>query len=479
MRVLILLFLAAFFFTASADESENKFDKQRDRAWALSNIGEEEKAEKIYQQLLQEPNVPLDIIFNYMDMLVAQRRYQETIQHLNSLLASHLNMWMLSEIPNEGYDKHLRLLSVFQQKYQNKEFTVRYAFKQAEMLLAYGKYQEAFDWVKNYKDMSGNRVYAAYFALMASELDETTALLDKVIGNMEYTPHEQQKAEWLRMDMKRFWSPHISSRIKFINNKLHGTFYPIESELMFPLDNWGRVTLKNYNLKGKNQVALKIDKVIGFKEKFYFSVLSSDNNLGFNAGWQRRRLKFYQFGFKGFYRDVETDVTALLKDFALKSGGEIFGYYKLGKKTTIGGSYTYNNYQLPDSDEKIGYMHILHPYFIFLKNDKNPTLQHGIGWVHIQGNGNTDYIVRRFDMPYYSISGLRYFGPYKNFCHYNLTIGYMRGENFQGLAATPKISFRYSPNRNLDFLGGLEYRIDSLNGNGETRGDIGIIWRFK
>jgi hypothetical protein len=479
MRVLIWLFLVAFFFTASAEESENKMPIQRDKAWALSNIGEEQKAEKIYQQLLQEPKVPLDITFNYMDMLIAQRRYRETIQHLNSLLISRLDMWMLSQLRYKEDDQHLSLLAALQQKYQNKEFSIRYAFKQAELLLAYGKYQEAFDWVKDYKDISGNRIYAAYFALMAGELDTTEALLDQVVGNVEYTPHEQQQAEWLRMDMKRFWSPHISTRIKLIDNKLHGTFYPVETELMFPLDNWGRVTLKDYNLNGKDQFALKIDKVVGFKDKLYFAALSSDNKFGFKAGWQRRRLGFYQFGFKGFYLDVETDVTALLKNFALKSGGEISGYYKPGRKTILGGSYTYSNYKLPDSGEEVGYMHILHPYFMYIINDKSPTLQHGIGWVHIQGKGNTDYIARRFDMPYYVISGLRYFGPYKNLFHYSFTIGYMRGENFQGLAATPEVSLRYSFDRDLDFLGGLEYRIDSLSGDGETRGDVGINWRFK
>ena len=53
-----------------------------------------------------------------------------------------------------------------------------------------------------------------------------------------------------------------------------------------------------------------------------------------------------------------------------------------------------------------------------------------------------------------------------------------KGSRFQGIAFTPELSLRYSLSRYFDVLGGLEYRLDALSGDGEVRGHLGLNWRF-
>ncbi len=483
-KIVIFYLLICSTIPIRADNAphEEQMRLQGDKAWALSNLGENEKAEDIYRSLIQEPEVPLEIAFNYLDLLVAQQRYQETIQHFNTLLLSRLDLWMLSQFRYRGDDPQLSFLAAMQKKYQSKTLGMRYAIKQAELLVANGKYQEAVHWIADHKEEKGNKIYAAYFSALANNRDDTAALIEQVIGQKQYTHHEQQQAQWLGMDMDRFWRHHITTRVRYIDNKLHGTFFPWENELQWTLGDWGRLNVRHYQLKGRNQFELSLAQAIALQDTLHFSVLSSDNKLGAKMGWQQQRIGFYQIGLTGFYQDVEKDITVLLKDFALKNGGEISGFYKLSPKHILGSSYVYNDYYLPNGNA-LGHLHIFHPYFVYIIKDKNQTKQHGIGWLHITGKGHADYIVHTFDMPYYVFSSLYYFGPYKSFFKYSLSLGYMRGKDFkgsrfQGIAFTPELSLRYSLSRYFDVLGGLEYRLDALSGDGEVRGHLGLNWRF-
>lgn len=445
------MFLITAFSTVAAQEmlDEEKISSLAEQAKALNNLGEEDQAETIYLQLLQEPELPLDISLDYLDLLVKQLRYREAAQFLK-----------------------YRPIRPTSDNLKN-----RYAFKQAELLVAQGKYQEATHWIKDYQNLFGNRVYSAYFYMMANDLLKTTELLDQVKDNIQYTPHEQKEANWLRMDMERFWHRRISSSMKLIHNPAYGSLHPVTNELKYPINkNWGKLTLRHYTLDGKQQLGLNLAKVVGFKDKMQLGILYSDTKLGLKGGWQQRRGN-YQIGIKGYYHDVENDVTALLKDFALKDGAEISGYYKQGRKLILGGSYTYNRFFLPD-DKYIGEIHTFHPNIVYIPKDKSPTLQHGIGWLHIDGEGDTNYIPHKFDMAYYAISGLYYFGFNKSMINYSLSLGYMQGDNFQGFAMTPKINLRYNITKDLDLLGEIEYRKDSLTGGGETRANLNLNWRF-
>lgn len=454
MRVLYIFSLLLFTSVVIAEEgtiNETKIRQLAEQAWALKNLGKDKQAEDIYLTLLEEPDLPLDIALDYTDLLVGQLRYREAAQ----LFRYRPMRPPRNDIPLNN----------------------RYAFKQAELLVADGKYQKAVNWIEPYKEFKGNRVYSAYFYLMAGELDETNRLLDHLKDNIQYTPHEQKKANWLRMEKDRFWHRRVSAGMRIIDNPAYGQLTPIQAKFKSPIkNNWGRVGLDYYSLDSKYHLNLNLDRVIGFKDKYQLALLYSENQLGFKAGWKKRRGN-YQISANAFYRDIETEVTVLMKDFALKDGLEIKGYYKPRNKLILGGSYNYTRYNLSNGDY-IGEIHTIHPYLVYIAKDKSPTLQHGVGWLNITGKGDTTYIPNKFDMVYYAISGLHYFGLNKSMINYGLSFGYMQGENFSGFAITPTLKMRYSLARDADLLGGVEYRKDNLTGEAETRANLDLEWRF-
>ncbi len=450
------------------------------RARALKNLGKYKEAQKVYEKIFKLGNVPLEVYLDYLDV-----------------------------IPKKDLKKYLFLLEDQIKNSASKSLKMRFAFKKAEFLAFQGKYKQAVKLITPYREIPDNRLYSAYFYNLAGKWSEAERLVKTLISDAYYTPYEKRKAKYFLIDVVRFWHRRFCFDFRYIHNSFYGDIKQLWSRLKYPLDEWGLLELNGYSLfskgrigfkhgneyydysvRGKQQIFLSLKKIKGANTHWLLEGLYTDNRLGFKVKyfWYKGD---YHLGIAGWYQDVEKEITSLSTIFALKKGMGIEGYYKPNEKFILGLKENYNRYYFPsvahlnatfDYDNRyLGWMMRIEPCIIYIQRDKSPTLQHGFGWLYINGHQDDTlpYLIpERLNMPYYSISGLYYFGKRKNVLSWRIPVGYVRGDNFSGLAVSPYVSLLYSFTKDIDFSTSFEYRLDITSGTTEIRTRAGVVWRF-
>ena len=451
------------------------------RARALKNLRRYKDAQQVYEKIFKLGNVPLEICLDYLDI-----------------------------VPKKNLPRYFLLLEDQIKQSNNQSLKIRFAFKKAEFLAFQGKYKQAVKLIAPYKEIPDNRLYSAYFYNLAGKWSEAERLVKTIITDSYYTPYEKRKANYFFMDIARLWHRRFSFDFRYIHNSFYGHIKQLWSRLKYPLDEWGLLELNGYTLYSKGKIGFKhgneyydysvrgkqqfgflsFKKIQGANTHWLLEGLYTDNRLGFKVGYFLHR-DHYHFGLSGWYQDVEKEITSLSTIFALKKGIEIEGSYKPNEKFILGLKETYNRYYFPstahlnatfDYDNRyLGWMISSEPYIIYIQRDKSPTLRHGFGWLYINGHQDDTlpYIIpNRLNMPYYSLSGLYYFGKRKNVLSWRIPVGYVWGDNFSGLAVSPYVSLWYSLTKNIDFLTSFAYCLDITSGTTEIRARAGVVWRF-
>lgn len=452
----IQLICSLFFFLIALEAAADQTPLQQrqsllaDQAWVLNNLGKHAEAEKIYHNLIKQEEVPVDVYFEYLNLLLSQQRFHEAEESLKRLDA-------LIDEDSPTAQHH------------------RFALIKAEILKAKGEYGEAVEALPQ-DQKEQNLLYIAPIYLYANNFTEAVRLLHIVTSNPEYSTEEKRRAKKILIDIERLRSGQLQVQTYFIHNKTYGALLPLETTFSRPLSNWGKLQLHHYTLQEKHSIACKLIHLDGFAEQSSLSLFVNENNLGAKGQWEYKgnagNLKA-----KLFYNDLERDVTALLIEFAQKQGGELGGGVTLPGGWHAGITTSSSRYYFSTGDF-IGEMHSFHPYISHTIFSDLPTLQQQIGYFAVRGKGNSEYMARQFDMGYYSLSGSYQFGIHQNILNYSIMLGSLSGENFSGFAVTPKLEMRYSLTDDLDFTANIEYRTDMAAGDNETRNMVGLNWRY-
>ena len=450
--LICLIFLSLVVLEAAADQTplQKRQNLLADQAWVLNNLGKHAEAEKIYRNLIKEEEVPVDVYFEYLNLLLSQQRFHEAEESLKRLD-------LLIDEDNPTAQRH------------------RFAMIKAEILKAKGEYGEAIEALPQ-DQKEQNILYTAPIYLYANNFAEAVRLLHIVTSSPEYSTEEKRRAKKILIDIERLRAGQLQVQTYFIHNKTYGVLLPVETTLSRPLSNWGKLQLRHYTLQEKHSIECKLIHLDGFAEQSSLSLFVDENNLGAKGQWEYKG-NFGNLKAKLFYNDLERDVTALLNEFARKQGGEFGGRVTLSGEWHAGITTSSSRYYFSTGDF-IGEMHSFHPYISHTIFSDLPTLRQQIGYFAVRGKGNSEYMARQFDMGYYSLSGSYEFGSRQNILNYSTTLGYLSGEDFSGFTITPKLEMRYSLTDDLDFTANIEYRTDMAAGDNETRNMVGFNWRY-
>ncbi|MCI5221160.1 MAG: hypothetical protein D3924_00400 [Candidatus Electrothrix sp. AR4] len=451
--------MCVFFLTSlilslniKADElsAEKRLNLLADQAWVLKNLGNYVEAEKIYRNLIKKKNVSIEVYFEYLNLLLSNQRVHEAELLLNTL--------------SFRLDENTPLA---QQQ--------RFSLIKAEVLKEKGEYSRAAESLPQ-KQKGQNALYIAPIYLYANDFSEAVRLLNIVKGKPEYSTEEKRRATQLLTQIKRFHSPQLQNRTRLIHNETLGTLIPIQTTLSSPLFKWGKLQFHHYALLEKHNIEVKIVHTEGLSEKSSFSLLSDGDIFGIKGKWEHSR-DAWKLNVKLFYKELETDLTALLSKFSRKNGAELNVALMLSPKWRAGVMTGNSRYYFPEG-YFIGEMHSVHPYAAHTIFSDSPSLQQQIGYLAVRGKGNNKYVTHQFDMGYYNLSGIYEFGMHQNTLKYSLALGYLSGKDFSGFAVTPQLELQYGLSADLDFSANIEYRTDMATGGNELRTMIGFNWRY-
>lgn len=194
---------------------------------------------------------------------------------------------------------------------------------------------------------------------------------------------------------------------------------------------------------------------------------------------------------KGYYNEVEREITALMDEFSLKKGGFLRFDYEFSDMLRGSCKYEYSDYH-KYSECRQGYMNIFNIGATYDQHlsVKKIVLHHTVNILVIDGHEDDDdehkvekriYITKHFYMPSYTFS-LLYPVSDEYSDHINFKIGlgafwaedhpflpedppsYNEDKKVVGFIFSPGYSFDLHVHRNVSIRGGAEYRIGVYRG---------------
>ncbi|MCW5211432.1 hypothetical protein VU04_00795 [Desulfobulbus sp. TB] len=224
-----------------------------DRAWVLNNLGKHAEAEKIYHSLIKKEEVPVDVYFEYLNLLLSQQRFHEAEESLKRLD-------LLIDEDSPTAQRH------------------RFALIKAEILKAKGEYWEAVEALPQ-DQKEQNILYTAPIYLYANNFTEAVRLLHIVTSSPEYSTEEKRRAKKILIDIERLRSDQIQVQSYFIHNKTYGVILPVETTLSRPLSNWGKLQLHHYTLQEKHSIECKLIHLDCFHQQIDLKRIVLQNHL--------------------------------------------------------------------------------------------------------------------------------------------------------------------------------------------------------
>ena len=464
--ILICSIIETFFClqVAMADTGE------RQRLHILKESGQHSKAYEGYRAAIAKHPESIPLVLDFIELLIGMERFDESCNLLEKIKSEDINAL------NDNDKRRISLLK-------------------AQILVKWEEFDTAISEIEPFADSKDDQLLIADIYLMGGQWRKSLRILGEVEGSVYYTPYERDLARKKIANIRRHYAPRINVDAGIVDIEGYGAipWSSISGEI--PIYKNNRLTTSYLWMDGGDFFSVGI--ISGFSRKFPVELLFSitddgDAGASFKTTFNPIKKSFVEI--KGYYNEVERELTALMDEFSLKKGGFLRFDYEFSDMLTGSCKYEYSDYHLY-SDYRQGYMNIFNIGATIDQHlsVKKIVLYHTVNMLVIEGHEEDGYkedvdkrvyIAKHFYMPSYTFR-LSYpvSDEYSDHINFKIGLGPFWAEDHPsynednednenkvvGFVFSPGCSFDLHVHRNVSIRGGAEYRIGVYRGLGREK----------
>ncbi|MEA2083950.1 MAG: hypothetical protein U9O82_06865 [Thermodesulfobacteriota bacterium] len=429
--------------------------KERQRLHILKESAQHSTAYEGYRAAIAKHPKSIPLILDFVELLIGMERFDESRNLLKKIRPEDINAL------NDDDKRRISLLN-------------------AQILVKNEDFDKAISKIEPFADSKDDQLLIADIYLMGGQWRKSLSILEEVEGSIYYTPYERDLARKKIANIRKHYAPRINVDAGIVDLEGYGAipWSSISGEI--PIYKNNRLTTSYLWMDGGEFFSVGMS---GFSRKFPVELLFSitddgDAGASFKTTFNPIKKSFVEI--KGYYNEVEREVTALMDEFSLKKGGFLRFDYEFSDMLTGSCKYEYSDYRQ-------GYMNIFNIGATIDQHlsVKKIVLYHTVNMLVIEGheeNGHEEdvdkrvYIAKHFYMPSYTFR-LSY--PvsdeyYSGHIAFKVGMGYLFGIDNEGFALSPGCFFDLRVHENVGLTGGAEYRLDVVSGDREWRTNIGV-----
>jgi hypothetical protein len=433
---------------------------ERQRLHILKESGQHSKAYEGYRAAIAKHPKSIPVILDFVELLIGMERFDESCNLLEKIRPEDINAL------NDNDKRRISLLK-------------------AQILVKWEEFDTAISEIEPFEDSKDDQLLIADIYLMGGQWRKSLRILGGVEESVYYTPYERDLARKKIANIRRHYAPRINADAGIVDSKEYGSISWSSVSGEIPIYKNNRLTTSYLWMNGEESGNFfSVGIMSGFSRKVPVELLLSitdDGDAGASFKTTFNPIKKSYVEIKGYYNEVERELTALMDEFSLKKGGFLRFDYEFSDMLTGSCKYEYSDYRQ-------GYMNIFN---IGATHDqhlsvKKIVLYHTVNMLVIEGNEdeneNADkaYIAKHLYMPSYTFR-LSY--PvsdeyYSGHVAFKIGMGYLFGIDNEGFALSPGCSFDLRVHGDVGLTGGAEYRLDEVSGKGEWRTNVGVELLF-
>jgi tetratricopeptide (TPR) repeat protein len=421
--------------------------EERQRLHILKESGQLSTAYAGYRAAIAKHSKSIPLVLDFVELLIGMERFDESWNLLEKMRPEDINALK---------DDDKRRLSLFK----------------AQVLVEREEFDTAISEIEPFADSKDDQLFIADIYLMGGQWKKSLRILREVEKSVYYTPYERDLARKKIANIRRHYAPRINVDAGIVDSKTYGSipWSSISGEI--PIYKNNRLTTSYLWMDGGDFFSVGI--MSGFSGKVPVELLLSitddgDAGASFKTTFNPVKKSFVEI--KGYYNEVEREITALMDEFSLKKGAFLRFDYEFSDMLTGSCKYEYSDYPQ-------GCMNIFNIGGTYVQHlsDKKIALYHTGNMLLVEGHGDEDYIAKHLYMPSYTFSLLYPVSDeyYSDHVAFKIGMGYLFGIDNEGFSFSPGCSFDLHVHGDVSLTGGAEYRLDEVSGNGEWRTNIGV-----
>ncbi|MCD4755012.1 MAG: tetratricopeptide repeat protein [Deltaproteobacteria bacterium] len=449
--ILIYVFLGIFFCPQIALTEINDIQYLH----ILKESGQRQKAYEGYKSAIAKYPGSIPLTLNFIELLIDMGRIDEAWNRLEKIEPEDIN------ILNDDDQRRIALL-------------------RAQIFVRKEEFSKAITEIEPFADSKDDQLLIADIYLLGGQRNKSLRILKDVTRSSYYTPYEKDLARKKIKDIKRYYASRFSMDSGIVDSIPWSTISG-----MVPIGQNGQFTTSYLWMDGGQLFSVALDclhKRFPPTESYelLFSI-TDDGDEGVSVKKTFYPTKRSQAEIKGYYNQVEREITALMDEFSLKKGGSLRFDYAFSDMLTGSCKYEYSDYHLY-SDYRQGYMNIFNIGATIDQHlsVKKIVLYHTVNMLVIEGHEEDGYkedvdkrvyIAKHFYMPSYTFR-LSYpvSDEYSDYINFKIGLGSFWAEDHPfynevnedkvvGFVFSPGFSFNLHVHRNVSIRGGAEYRM--------------------
>ena len=426
---------------------------ERQRLHILKESGQLSEAYEGYKAAIAKHPQSIPLVLDFVELLIGMKRFDESWNLLEKMRPEDINALK---------DDDKRRLSLFK----------------AQVLVEREEFDTAISEIEPFADSKDDQLLIADIYLMDKQWRKSLRILGEVEESVYYTPYEKDLARKKIANIRRHYAPRINVDAGIVDSKKYGSipWSSISGEI--PIYKNNRLATSYLWMNGEDgRDFFSVGIMSGFSRKVPVELLLSitghgDAGASFKTTFNPIKKSYVEI--KGYYNEVERELTALMDEFSLKKGGSLRFDYEFSDMLTGSCKYEYSDY--PQGCMNIFNIGATYDQHLSIKKI---VLYHTVNMLVIEGDEDKDeraYIAKHLYMPSY-IFRLSY--PvsdeyYSGHIAFKIGMGYLFGIDNDGFALSPGCSFDLRVHEDVGLTGGAEYRLDEVSGEGEWRTNVGV-----
>ena len=422
---------------------------ERQRLHILKESGQLSEAYEGYKAAIAKHPQSIPLVLDFVELLIGMERFDESWNLLEKIKPEDINAL------NDNDKRRISLLK-------------------AQIFVKREDFDTAISEIEPFADSKDDQLLIADIYLMDKQWRKSLRILGEVEESVYYTPYERDLARKKIANIRRHYAPRINVDAGIVDSKEYGSipWSSISGEI--PIYKNNRLATSYLWMDGGDFFSVGLS---GFSGRFLpvelLLSITDDGDAGGSFKTTFNPIKKSYVEIKGYYNEVERELTALMDEFSLKKGGSLRFDYEFSDMLTGSCKYEYSDYPQ-------GCMNIFNIGATYDQHlsDKKIALYHTGNMLVIEGHedDDKDYIAKHLYMPSY-IFRLSY--PisdeyYSDHVAFKIGMGYLFGIDNEGFSFSPGCSFDLHVHEDVGLTGGAEYRLDEVSGEGEWRTNVGV-----
>jgi len=416
--------------------------RERQRLHILKESGQHGEAYEGYMAAIAKHPKSVPLVLDFVELLIGMERFDESWNLLKKIKPEDINAL------NDNDKRRISLLK-------------------AQILVKSEDFDTAISEIKPFADSKDDQLLIADIYLMEGQWKKSLRILGKVEESVYYTPYERDLARKKIANIRRHYAPRINADAGIVVSKEHKSipWSSISGEI--PIYKNNRLTTSYLWMDGGDFFSVGLS---GFSKRFppdeLLLSITDDGDAGASFKTTFNPIKKSFVEIKGYYNEVEREITALMDEFSLKKGGFLRFDYEFSDMLTGSCKYEYSDYDYPHN---YGYMNIFNVGATYNQHlsVKKIVLYHTVNMLVIDGHGDEEYIAKHFYMPSYTFS-LSYpvSNEYSDYINFKIGLGHFFGSDQpyydidnEGFVLSPGCFFDLHVHRDVSIRGGAEYRM--------------------